>query len=114
MKLEDLKRWIVDTISEGGYSFKELYEYILSHDIRTDDFLSAIREASEANLIVVYVSTPHSEDKISLDQSNQKETIDNYVSLRELESKIGSRHYFDLTREGLEYLERDPDDGPSD
>lgn len=44
MKDYDLYLWIMDTLMEGEYAIRHLYDYIHRGDINLDEFIEAIRD----------------------------------------------------------------------
>lgn len=90
---EDLKLWIVDTISEGGYSLRELSEYITKNDISEYFFIKEFK-----NIFL--------EKKISIKFNNRE-----IVSLIQLDSIISSQQQWpklelEISLNGKLFLEK--------
>lgn len=99
----DLESWILDTASEDGYSFKEIFDQI-TRNVTPEEFISSMISLFEEGMIDVYLCATGKEDTISLDKFNSRKSLENYRYVIDIESIIGVRHFIRLTIEGQQKL----------
>ena len=104
MTSEEIELWILDTISEGDYSFTELYRYISKVGLNYATISTHLLELLMSGMISVH--------KFSNDKATPYDIDDQVYSLKEFEnivkkeSVIASEHFFSISKNGLAYLQR--------
>jgi hypothetical protein len=105
MKLEEINLWMLDTISEGGYCVRELYEYITSNNVRRDDFLNALQSLYSNNLIVLNFSVLR-QDSSEASISRKKLELQSLDSVLRQNLSGASRDVVDLSQDGRFLLQK--------
>ena len=103
MSGEEQERWILEVIDEGGYSFKELLEYVSRHGVGASALVKSLKSFSEQGLLAVKVLLDD-ESMTQLPTVAQERAIDNLPDIVAQESKSRSAHYLELTRKGTSVL----------
>ncbi|MFZ4747833.1 MAG: hypothetical protein ACOYLK_13210 [Sphingomonas sp.] len=104
MTKDELKTWLLDTISEGGYSFKEISEYVARHGVNIDDLSSALRSIFDARFIDVELRQAN-DDCVSLDAIEGGQCLANMSLIIAEESDSRSAHYLKITSDGRAALD---------
>jgi hemerythrin len=98
-----LEHWILDTLSEGQYSYVEICNYITKGGVSNSEFFQAIKSLSGKRYIETHLRTE--EDSMELaDFTTHKDSIRDMLRIVDIESASWVRHYLELSERGVEYI----------
>lgn len=103
MEKEQLDLWIMDSLLEGDYSFKELGEYFARHNVRLDLVTDSLKRLLHNKMIII--STIASDNvRKEMDISSQKESLDNFNNIVKRETAARAEHYINNSEAGRLFL----------
>ena len=113
MMIDKLERWVLDAVAEGGYSFKELWEYMAFHGIKQDELTEALKSVSRSELIEVYLLLDDDSTRLlsPIESARALLTMSDIVVR---ESRSRSAHYLAITKKGKKVLANVPLVGSDD
>jgi hypothetical protein len=97
MNDQDLKQWFFETLSEGGYSFVEFWQYARRNNIESSMITSIIHKLFLEGLIEFYIFDDGSYKLIS-DRKMSFDLISRFNSIVEKEVKDKVIHYIEIVR----------------
>jgi hypothetical protein len=107
MNLNKLLIWLVDTVSEGGHSFRNLRDSIVQNSRCVDDirFLMALKKSLEDGLVEIVFQTD--DDQIlKLDELASLAAINKFDEIVDENMRNKASHFVEITDLGWEFLRR--------
>lgn len=100
---EELEAWVLDTVSEGGYSFTEISQYFARHNVGITALSSVLQVLFKKGEIEV-LTTKDVQDEEIQGVEEQNVALARFVEIVDCESKKTSRHYLKVSQEGKKTL----------
>jgi hypothetical protein len=105
MTIDELNLWIVDTVSEGGHSFRDLLDCIVRNSAEVDDnlFLHSLLFLYVSGYIEIFQDFCSSSTR-KLNREDSLASIENYLEIVDDNTKNRATHFLEITDNGWKYL----------